>query len=121
MMLVGSCRPLHTCHVDPVVLLLVLVAMPPVLMAIAHVYAVFAQDVKQHYIVFLRPKAPVSKVTAEHARRYKLHVDHVFDSSVKGYSALVPLRRVRALRADRWVLRVEGREVVESNDRWVVG
>lgn len=88
-----------------------LVLMPPVLMAVAHYYAVFAQDKTAWYVVMLDPRVKsVDHVAEDQARRYKLKVIKTFNGLVKGYTAIVPLKNVERLKSDRRVQHLERQE-----------
>ena len=99
-----------------VVLFFFLISLPPLLMAAAHVYAVFSQDVKDHYIVVLRDRTSSALVAQEHVERFGIQVEQVWDSSVKGYSAVISVKKASIIQRDRRVLRVERREEDEFRD-----
>jgi hypothetical protein len=96
------------------VALVLLAALPPVLMAWAHAYALATQDRKVRCLVVLDPAVRSVKAIAEaHARRYGVTVDRTWDSSVKGYSGWVSVKRIQMLQRDRRVQSVEQAEVDE--------
>ena len=102
---------------NPVVGLLLLVGMPFVLMAGAHLYAITAQDKKVRYVVVLDPRVrSTQRVVEDHIKRYQISVDWTWDASVKGYSALVPVKQVAALEQDRRVQSIQRREAEDFLD-----
>jgi len=97
---------------NPVTLVVILSALPAVLMASAHFYALATQDRSARFVVLLRSGVPLNGTINEHVRRHRVVVERTFPA-VNGYSARVPLRRVQRLEDDRRVLRLERREADE--------
>src|SRR4051812_23977676 len=98
----------------PVMALITLVALPPVLMACSHLYAMQAQDRKIRYVVVFDPRVKSArKVVDDHISRFHVVVEQVWDSSVKGYSGLIPIKHLQAIENDRRVQSVLRREVEE--------
>ena len=97
---------------NPITLVVVLSALPAVLMATAHVYAMATQDRKARFVILLLPGARLDEAASEHARRHRLVVERKFPA-VNAYTALVPLRSLKHLEADSRVLRLERREIDE--------
>ncbi len=93
-----------------VVLFLFLVTMPAALMATAHVYAVHHQDVRDRFLVLLQDGAASEIVAADHSQRFGVCIEHVWNSSVKGYSGSISLRKVEKVKADHRVVKVERME-----------
>ena len=98
-----------------------LVAMPIVLLLASQVYVMRSQDAKGRYTVLLDAEATTKTVVGEHADRFGIEAVEVWSASVKGYTALVPVRRLKALRADERVVSVEPVDVDELSDRWRPG
>lgn len=96
-----------------------LVALPPMLLVAAQVYVMSAQDGRDRFIVLLSGEEAAGKVALDHAVRYRLTVIEVWDASVKGYTAVVPTRRLAALRKDPRVESVELLETDELAQRWL--
>lgn len=95
------------------------VALPAVLLIVSQIYAMRAQDAKNRFVVLLVPDVSAERVAGEHADRFDLNLIEVWDASVKGYTALVPVRRVRALRADERVVSVQPIDTDELARRWL--
>ena len=66
-----------------------------------------------HYIVVLRDGAgDPRRVADEHARQHGAAVEHVYEHALRGYAAMIPGRRLAAVRNDPRVLYIsEDREV----------
>ncbi len=96
----------------PVILFFVLVALPAILMASAHYFGVFSQDLTINCTVLIDDKAPPSLVAEKHAARYGLTVSRLFDSAVKGYIAVVPVKQLQNLEHDPRVTRIDFQEDV---------
>jgi subtilisin family serine protease len=54
----------------------------------------------ERVIVVLKPGSDPAAVAKSHARRYGLDVGHVYGHALRGYSAIVPAGKAKALRAD---------------------
>ena len=88
-------------HHDHMVLLLgILVATPIALMISAQVYAMRAQDSLGRFVVLTGNDIDPADVAHEHRRRFGVRILDVWRSSESGYSATIPLRKVRKIEAD---------------------
>lgn len=93
----------------PVVLFVVLFALPGVLMAVAHVYGVLSQDRTESVVVTLLPGAPLNAVTNDHVLRHGVRVHRMLPAA-NGYTGSVRLSRRERLVADDRVAAVTSSE-----------
>ena len=70
-------------------------------------------DATGRYIVLVRKGADVKVVRERHARQDRVHADHSFQRTVRGFSGKLSLDQVAALRADPDITAVVPDEIVE--------
>ncbi len=74
-----------------------------------------AEQAADRYIVVLKDDAGrPSDVASEQAQEHGLQVKHSYQRVLKGYSAIIPERRVEAVRSDERVLSVEKDQPVQA-------
>jgi hypothetical protein len=81
-----------------------LAALPPGLMATAHVYALSVQDKKAWCVVVVDQRVrSLDRVILEHRKRYHVVVVQEWDALTKGYRARIPVKYLKAIERDRRV------------------
>jgi hypothetical protein len=83
---------------------ILLAALPPGLMGLAHVYAMAVQDKKAWCVVVVDSRVrSLDRVIAEHRKRYRVVVVQEWDAVTKGYRARIPVKYLEAIEQDRRV------------------
>jgi hypothetical protein len=90
----------------------------PVLMIASQIYVMRQQDNLSRYLIVLVDDSDVDQVIGLHVEKHKLKHAQKWSSPVKGYTAIVPVRSLRSLSEDPYVVRIQAREEDELSARW---
>jgi hypothetical protein len=94
--------------------LTILAVLPPVLMGVAHAYAMAIQDKKAWCVVVMDHRVhSLERVLAEHRKRYYVVVIQEWDALTKGYRARIPVKYIEAIERDRRVQVIQSWETDE--------